>query len=79
MYKKFLHCGIPNAGNLIMYVHTSWNLVWRQTDDLLAPVLAGLMEHLMLRDESMSRLEALRVVDDPTTPLPGNTLRMLEL
>ena len=57
-----------------MYVcnkRTNWNLVCRQTDDLLAPLVAGLtMEFLMLREESMSREEALRVVDDPATPLP---------
>ena len=61
--------------HVCMYVcinmHTNWNLVCRQTDDLLAPLVAGLtMEFLMLREESMSRVEALRVVDDPATPLP---------
>ena len=56
------------------------NLVCRHTDALLAPLVAGLiMEFLMLREESMSREEALRVVDDPATPLPWNTLLILEL
>ena len=62
------------------YKRTNWNLVCRQTDDRLAPLVAGLMTvFLMLREESMSSEEALRLVVDPATPLPWNTLLMLEL
>ena len=69
-------CGIDSVTSTyvnysIDNIHTNWNLVCRHTDDLLAPLVAGLtIEFLRLREESMSREEALRLVLDPATPLP---------
>ena len=54
-----------------MQQRTNWNLVCRQTDDLLAPPVAELTtEFLKLREESMRSVEAPREVLGPATPFP---------